>query len=84
MIVDVHKLTREMDVSDVRPMTLGDVLTAQRASGLQFGIEEFERRYPSPLVSRKRSRLTVMASDRVNTDDRDGAHFCFTDIQQGG
>ncbi len=47
MIVDVNKLVRSVVVEDVQLVTVGDLLSVDRVDGLQGGMEEFERRYPS-------------------------------------
>ena len=54
MIVDCAKLVGSMDVDDVQLVTVGDLLNLDRVSGLQGGLEEFERRYPSRSVTRCR------------------------------
>lgn len=48
MIVDANKLVGS--VEDVQLVTVGDLLTLDRAAGLQDGLEEFKRRYPSQMV----------------------------------
>lgn len=45
MIVDANKLVDAVD--DVQLATIGDLLSLDRAAGLQGGLDEFERRYPS-------------------------------------
>lgn len=45
MIVDARNLIGLSCVDDVRLMRVGDLLSEDRLEGMQFGIEEFERRY---------------------------------------
>ena len=51
MIVDCGKLVNSVDVDDVQLVTVGDLLNLDRVDGLQGGLDEFERRYPSIRVS---------------------------------
>ena len=64
MIVDADNLVGLSVVGDVRLMTVGDLLTVDRAAGLQGGLEEFERRYPSPLTCGRAARLAHLAHNQ--------------------
>ena len=54
MIFDATQLIRAMNVDDVQLLTVGDLLNRDRLDGLQDGLDEFERRYPSRSETRCR------------------------------